>query len=137
MSSYLIIDEPQVKFSENLIVNPLMILFVSIIAPMFFNIPFLGKLWLPFLWLSFNGYILGSATFKKEILVVILGSATYMGMFFLAMYVSNYSALLKDPQVIWPYVRISLQAIFFITLYIGVFMQSKSFSIYEYVKESR
>lgn len=137
MSSYHIIDEPKIRFSDKFIVNPLIILFAAILVPLFWTLPFLGRLWMPLVWIIANGIMLGSSTFWKEILAMVVGAVLYVATIYGTSYIANSTNLFADPDVIWPYVRIFLQAIFFITLYVAIFMQQSSYSIFQYIKENR
>ncbi|MDZ7904263.1 MAG: hypothetical protein U5L01_17805 [Rheinheimera sp.] len=48
MTSYRIIDEPRLKKSQQLIVDPTLIFFAAMLVPMLVEIPLWGKFWLPF-----------------------------------------------------------------------------------------
>ena len=82
--TYQIIDEPQSRPAlEMIIINPLAILFAAMIVPLFWNPPLQGRLWMPFLWLAINSYALGSATFRKEMLSIVIGLALVVLILFL------------------------------------------------------
>ena len=135
MSVYQIIDEPKTRAQDFLICNPLLILLIGVFLPIFWNPPFNGRIWGPFLWLAVNGFLLGSPTFKKELGLAILAvvcwySVVYGFGFFIA-----FNSLMDQVDLIAPYVRILNQALFFLFLYLVVFLQSTPFSIYEYLKE--
>ncbi|WP_168204162.1 hypothetical protein [Aliikangiella coralliicola] len=134
MSSYQIVDEPKVRGTNALIFNPLIILFVSILTPLFWNPPLMGRFWMPMIWIIINGVLLGSHSLKKEILAIIIGAAVFFATLYGTAFISV-SSLFDDPDSTLPYLRIFLQAIFFSTLYVVVFMQSASYSIYEYIRE--
>ena len=134
MSVYHIIDEPQVKRSENLIVNPTIILLVAIFLPFFWMPPFMGRWWLPFLWLAFNGYFLGSPSLKKEILISIMGLVFMFCLttgFTYISYVEPYSQFKSLSQ----YAGIILNGTFFFILYLVVFKQNLPYELYNYMKE--
>jgi len=132
MDSYQIIDEPKSRGYENLILNPLVILFLGIVVPIFWQPPLFGRFWMPVVWLLANGYFLGSPTMLKEVLIGIVGCLCIAGSFLLLMY-------LHQEQELWrflvPYFKIFTQAILFFTLYLIVLAQSGPFSIHEYIKE--
>jgi len=137
MTSYHIIDEPKPKFSEKLVVNPVIILFAAILVPLFWNIPLAGKLWIPLVWVIANGIILGSSTLGKEILTIFLGSLFYLIVLFGTFFVITSTDYLQYQEVVKPYLHIFLQAIFFVTLYISIFMQTASYNIFDYIRENR
>ena len=135
-SGYIIVDEPKVRALAAFVLPPMVILFASIFLPIFWQPPAMGQYWLPLVWIFFNGYILGSSTLKKEILVGSLGllvmSAQFMGFLY-------YISLETHPfpvDVVGPYLRICLNATLFLTLYFVVFTQTTSFELYEYMKEN-
>lgn len=131
MSSYHIIDEPKPRLYENLIVNPIIILFVSIIVPLIWMPPMLGKYWIPLVWLVLNGYFLGSPTFWKEVFIAI-GGGVCMIAAFLFLGIMHQQGLSES---IMPYIFILLQAILFFTIYLIVFSQSAPYEIHEYVND--
>ncbi|MEY4588544.1 MAG: hypothetical protein RL497_620 [Pseudomonadota bacterium] len=134
MANYRIIDEPQVKMADRFIVNPTAILLAAIFIPIAVNIPFYGKFWLPFIWLIFNGYLLGSPSFWRECLYAMMGLCGVAGAFWAYGYGIKID-LINSPNSVAPYLRILVNAIYFIALYMTVFTQSVPFSIYEYVKQ--
>ncbi len=133
MSAYEIIDEPKVKKSEHLIVNPIMVLFVAIFLPLFWMPPYFGRWWLPLVWLTVNGYLLGSPSLIKEIMISIVGLLFVFGLLEGFIYISqiepfvNFNSL---PQ----YASITLNGAFFFILYLVVFKQSVPYGIYVYLK---
>lgn len=134
-SSYTIIDEPKARFWEHLIVNPLLILFVAILAPLFWTLPLMAKVWFPILWLGFNGYLLGSTTLAREIGLLLGGLTLYVVTFIGGVYLTNTGAVFEDPTVAYPYIRIILQAILYATLLLVIFKQSTSYALYQYIKQ--
>jgi hypothetical protein len=134
MQSYKIVDEPGAGRWQHIIVNPHGILLVAIMLPFFWRPPLMGQVWMPLLWVGLNGVFLGSPTLRREFAVIAGGVAMYVATLAAAVYVRNHGDL-AEPDRIWPYVRILLQAVFFITLYLVVFMQSAPYAIHEYVKE--
>ena len=134
MSSYRIIDEPRVKIAKRFIVNPVAILLAAMLVPLFVSIPLYGKFWLPFIWLIINGYLLGSPTFWRECVYSIVGVLAIAGVFIGFGY-SIKIALISSPDHLVPYLRVLVNTLYFIALYLVVFTQSVPFSIYEYVKQ--
>ena len=134
MTSYRIIDEPKVNMAQQLIVNPIAILLAAILVPIVVTIPFYGKFWLPFIWLMLNSYFLGSPTFWRECFYSILGVLAIAAAFIGFGYGIKIDAI-SSPNSLAPYIRVLVNAIYFITLYVVVFTQSVPFSIYEYVKQ--
>ncbi|GGY83344.1 hypothetical protein GCM10011613_30290 [Cellvibrio zantedeschiae] len=134
MSTYRIIDEPKVKIDQQLIVNPVVILFAAMLVPLFVTIPFHGKFWLPFIWLIMNAYFLGSPTFWREFCYSLIGLFAIAGVFIGFGYGIK-TEVITSPNKLAPYMRVLVNAIYFIALYLVVFTQSVPFSVYEYVKQ--
>lgn len=135
MSQYQIIDEPKVKPQQHLIVNPIIILLVGILMPLVWTPPFYGRVWIPLVWIVINGYLLGSPTFKSEVIIAILG-----GIFWFALPYSMVFILMTIGQhelvnVSVPYLRIANNGIFFLTLYLIVFRQSIPYELFCYFKD--
>lgn len=134
MTSYRIIDEPKVKMAQQLIVNPVAILLAAMLVPIFVSIPLYGKFWLPFIWLIVNGYLLGSPTFWRECFYSVFGILAIAGIFIGYGYGIK-TDVITSPNSLAPYMRVLVNALYFIALYLVVFTQSVPFSIYEYVKQ--
>lgn len=134
VTSYRIIDEPKVKMAQQLIVNPVAVLLAAILVPIAVNIPLYGKFWLPFVWLMLNSYFLGSPTFWRECFYSVFGMFAIAGIFIGYGYGIKIDAI-TSPNSLAPYVRVLVNAVYFIALYLVVFTQSVPFSIYEYVKQ--
>jgi len=132
-SNYTIIDEPKTKYLEHLIVSPVIILFAAMIVPMLIKIPYFGRWWLPFVWLTFNGIILGSPTIKKEIFYSIVGLLILIGAYLLLNYL--FQLQLQFRFSIFDYFVILMYGIFFLFLYLIVFLQDAPYQIYQYIKE--
>ena len=132
---YFIIDEPKVKFLEKAIVNPVIILFAAMIVPMFTHIPYFGRWWLPFVWLVFNGIILGSPTLKKEILYSVIGLVTLAALFYLVFYIIEQNFHFNFSVI--DYLLIIMYGIFFLFMYLVVFLQEAPYQIYQYIKEDK
>lgn len=129
-NNYAIIDEPKATALSYLVQNPLVILFASMIVPILISLPYLGRFWMPFIWLLINGYLLGSATWKKEWIISIAG---ILGMSLIIFG----SAYFREMEYIRPYLRIALNALLFLTLYFAVFTQSTSYELFEYMREDK
>lgn len=136
-SSYKIIDEPKVRGAEKLIVNPILILFASVIIPIFWNPPFLGRLWMPLVWLGVNGFLLGSPTFKKEILYLVGGAISQVGLFFLLGILVSNKVFTDNGEQLYPFYQIVSQGVLFFIMYVVVIIQSTPYDIYSYVKQQR
>lgn len=135
MNRYQIIDEPKPKKYARLIVDPLAILFVSIIVPAFWMPPFMGKFWIPIVWILANGYFMGSPTFKKEVLIAIIGGLSLIALAFLMGYILSTYHQPNIVESIGPYFRVLMQGTLFFTLYLIVFKQASPYAIHEYLKE--
>lgn len=133
--TYIIIDEPKVKFLEKAIVNPVIILFAAMIVPMFTKIPYFGRWWLPFVWLVFNGIILGSPTLKKEISYSVIGLLILTAFFYGIFYIVE-QQLQFDFSII-EYLFIFMYGLFFLFMYFVVFLQEAPYQIYQYIKEDK
>lgn len=133
-SSYHIIDEPKIRRWEHLIVNPVLIIFAGILVPIFWIPPLGGKFWMPLLWLCVNGYLLGSASFKKEVLFCVAGGlAIFASMVAFGFYVTQQGEA-ADIKQLAPYLRITLNGLLFTTLYLAAFTQSKAFNLFLYIR---
>lgn len=136
MTSYRIIDEPRLNKSQHLIVDPTLILFAAMLVPMLVNIPLYGKFWLPFLWLMLNSFFLGSPTFWRECVYSVLGICAIAGVY-LGYGYGIKTEVFASPKDVAPYVRVLLNAVYFISLYLVVFTQTGPFSIYQYVRQGQ
>lgn len=116
------------------IVNPMAILLAAMLVPIFVNIPLYGKFWVPFIWLILNGYFLGLPTFWRECCYAIGGVLAIVAAFAGFGYAIKIG-LISSPDSVAPYLRVLVNAIYFIALYLAVFTQSVPFSVYEYVKQ--
>ena len=132
-TGYHIVDEPNFGTHHKLIVNPLLILFVSIFLPIIWMPPFMGKFWMPFVWLIVNSYLLGSPTFWKECLLSIGSAVTLIAVLFVSLMVVKSNVGIEH---VGPYLRLGMQATLFLFLYLVVFMQMKPYSIYEYIQRN-
>ncbi|WP_157678255.1 hypothetical protein [Oleiphilus messinensis] len=135
MQTYQIIDEPKPRAYENLVTDPLAIFFVCMFVPFLWMPPLLGKYWIPPLWLLLNSFFMGSPTFKKEVLIVALGT---IGLF--ALFVGFGVLADRTDQELFteqfaPYLRVLAQAGFFFTLYLIVTKQAGPYEIHKYLKE--
>ena len=135
-SDYIIVDEPKARALAAFVLPPLVILLASILLPLFWQPPAMGKYWLPLVWIFFNGYVLGSSTLKKEFAVGFLGLLVMLAQFMGFLYYINLEAHPFPVDVVGPYLRICLNATLFLTLYFVVFTQTASFELYKYMKEN-
>ncbi len=133
MSQYSIIDEPKQHQLNALILSPVIILFASILVPMFITLPYLGRIWMPAVWLIFNSILLKSASRFKEISVSLLA----VFLWFLIVYGgSDFIYTYFEPgglKKAAPYLRICSQAAFYFCLMYVVALQSTSYALYEYM----
>ncbi len=134
MTNYHIIDEPNVKMAQHLIVNPIAIVLAAMLVPLFVSIPLYGKFWLPFIWLIINSYLLGSPTFWRECFYSIFGMLAIAGTFIGFGYGIK-TDIISSPTSLSPYLQVFVNALYLIGLYLVVFTQSVPFSIYQYVKQ--
>ena len=130
---YKVLDEPSPKRLGWLCVSPLLILFVSVLAPIFFSIPMMGRYWMPFAWLILNGFLMGSPTRWKEAIIGVSSVMVIAATFFAWAFFFNLESEFARSTV--PYLKIVIQALLFFSLYWVVFIQSKPYQIFEYVKE--
>lgn len=135
MSDYRIIDEPRPRFSTQLIVNPVAILFVAVFLPILFVPPYQGRLWIPFLWLVINGILLGSPTLKKEIILAVVGLCLTFYLPLLIYMLLAYINMADDWQFFLPYIQIARHAVFFFFLYLIINAQTVPYAIHQYLKE--
>ncbi len=135
MARYEIIDEPHAKpWGERLILDPAIILFAAIIIPLFLPLPLYGRFWIPMLWLVLNGYALGSSTFGKEIATLVVGAVVWLALLYGVSYLSATESLDLPSEAIGRYMRILLFGVYFLTLYVVVFRQSRSYELYKYIR---
>ena len=132
MSSYQIIDEPKPSVYQNLAVNPVVILFATLLIPIFINLPFYGRFWMPLVWIVLNGMFMGSPTKIKELVIAIVGVVIMVMLFFLTIHVAE--TYTEIGGKVFPYFRIIVQGVLFFTLYLIVFYQMTPYSIIEYIK---
>jgi hypothetical protein len=132
-NNYDIIDEPNLKPWSRFIVNPIIILFAAIIVPMFWSPPYLGRFWLPFVWLLINSWLLGSPTIKKEIFFIVIGLILMSGIFYGMYFVISNGIQFKFSFL--NYMGVLLNAVMFLFIYLVVFLQNQPYEIYEYFRE--
>ena len=135
MNTYHIVDEPKARFYTRFIVNPLVILFASIFLPLLISLPFYGQFWGPIIWILINGFLLGSPTFKHEVIIAAVGVIAFLSLPSLSLFLFTLFDATDTYSKAVPYLRTLSQAIFFMTLYLIVFKQSVSYSILSYLKE--
>lgn len=135
VANYSIIDEPKIKLGHRFIVNPTAILLAAMVLPIVFRkIPLFGEFWLPFVWLAFNGYWLGSPSFWRELFFAVCGLGAVAGVFFAFGYGIK-ADVISAPNTAAPYMRVLVNGIFFTALYCVALTQSAPYAIYEYVKQ--
>ena len=135
-SSYRVIDEPNVKsWGEHLIINPTFILFAAILVPLFVSLPWYGRFWMPLVWLTVNGVALGSATLRRELLVMWLGGLLLGIAFFGGIWAVQHYEIRTELAI--PYLRIGLFAGFFFILYFAVGYQQTSYQLFDYLRGER
>lgn len=132
MPSYSIIDEPKQNHLNGLILNPIIILFASILVPIFISLPYFGRIWIPAAWLILNSLLLQSATRWREIIVSILAVVGWFAIIYGSV-VLLYFFGSEDLKKTGPYIRIFSQAAFYFCLIYVVALQSTSYSLYEYI----
>ena len=118
------------------IVNPTGILLASMLVSIFIKLPLYGKFWMPFVWLIFNSYCLGSPTFWRELCLAIAGVFLVALAFFGFGYAIQ-TDIIPTPAHLARYFKVFVNALYFSAVYLIVFIQSTPFSVYEYVKEQR
>ena len=133
MSSYQVIDEPKPTIYDSFVVNPVVILFASLLIPLFIDLPAFGRYWMPLLWITVNSFLMGSPTKMKELMISLLGFIAFVALLAVMLYLLNTNVELSS--FVTPYFRIGSQAIVFFTLYLIVYYQSTPYLILEYVKE--
>ncbi len=135
-SSYTIIDEPRAKAQDKLITHPVVILLVAMILPLFWNPPYLGRFWMPFVWLIMNGYLLGSPTLKKEVVYSLIGLALLIAIpFAVSLLFSLQLTWFPSAEFILPYMQIMMSAVFFLFLFLVVNTQAVPYEIFSYIQE--
>ena len=111
VANYSIIDEPKIKLGHRFIVNPTGILLAAMVLPIVFrNIPLFGEFWLPFVWLAFNGYWLGSPSFGVSCFCS-LWAGCCGGVFFAFGYGIK-ADVITAPNTAAPYMRVLVNGIF-------------------------
>lgn len=119
MQGYRILDEPRPGPQAHLSVNPFWIL-LSVM---------MGGAWLAWPWFVFNSFAIGSATRKKELVLVVLGvagsAALYLGVMALV------TASVVDER------SVAYAALVVVTWKLGItyalhVLQGRSFQLYEY-----
>ena len=111
----------------------MVILFAALLIPIFIDLPAFGRYWMPLAWITLNGFLMGSPTKVKELIIAVLGAIAFIALLSGMLYLSGTNEELS--KFLAPYFRIGSQAILFFTLYLIVFYQSTPYSIFEYVQE--
>ncbi len=138
MGKYRIVDEPRVKpWAENLIVDPFIVLFVAIFLPIFWDPPFMGRFWMPLVWLLINGFALGSSTLAKEVIYSVAGLSAGVLMVGAVSVMVAQGIITVPTEQLTPFVRLALFGLFLFTLYSVVMRQSTSYQLFQYTQGSR
>ncbi|WP_016954529.1 hypothetical protein [Catenovulum agarivorans] len=130
---YTIADEPKPKKLSYLVQNPTMIIFASILIPIFWTPPFAGRLWMPLVWIVINGYLLGSISFKKE-LGIAIGAVFAMFCSFFALGALIQLDNFYTSEQMRPYFQLFLNGILFFSLYWISSKQEQSYSLFQYAQ---
>lgn len=122
--TYQIIDEPKTKAANYLIVPPYLILLAAIFLPLY-----IGPLWL-----IINGYLLGSPTFKKELLIIMFGTlvmtAAFLGFGHLVQTLGE-----EQMAPFASYFKILSRGLYFFLMYWVIALQNAPYELYSYIKE--
>ncbi|WP_087023202.1 hypothetical protein [Thaumasiovibrio subtropicus] len=133
---YHIIDEPKATKWDFLVMNPMVIIFATMIVPIIWAPPFAGRYWVPLVWICVNGYIMGSATFKREVVTCLVGCLALLAVFIGFAQIPH--EVIENTTIGWfNYLRLALNTILFLTLLLAAFSQMKSFSLFQYIGEGR
>ena len=89
MNSYQVIDEPKPTVYDNFIVNPVVILFAALLIPIFIDLPAFGRYWMPLAWITLNGFLMGSPTKVKELIIAVLGAIAFIALLSGMLYLSG------------------------------------------------
>lgn len=134
--TYQIVDEPKPSRWAKFIINPVAILLVSILLPIMWSPPWAGRYWMPLVWLVVNGLLLGSASWRKELIYSVVGGAAMLVCVYGSLfYFQNYQP--QHLQQAIPYIRIALNGVMFLSLYLVVFTQATSYNLYHYIHRER
>ena len=123
--TYQIIDEPKQRKADYLIVPPILILLASIFLP-YYIAP---------IWLLVNSYLLGSPTFRRELIIIIVGSLL------LAVFALGSVYLLQQQgeellERFSPYIRLTSRAGYFFMLYWVIALQNAPYELFNYIREA-
>ncbi len=132
--SYQILDEPKPGKQANLVVDPTGILLASIVIPLLWTPPMYGRFWIPFLWLIANSWFMGSPTFRKELFTSIFSLVLLALIPFISIALLGALQMDEHLQAAAPYVRITMNAFFFFSLYYVVAMQASAYAIFSYLR---
>jgi hypothetical protein len=118
-SSYAIIDEPRPGTLQKWVVNPLW---------PFFALMFAGS-WLALPWFAFNGFAMGSASRRRELLVALLATPLKLALFLFLMMVHMKSGL---PESALRYFLVGVTVLKLGMGYWLLNLQQPAFSLYQY-----
>jgi hypothetical protein len=94
-----------------------------------------GRFWIPLIWLLVNGYALGSASLRREIVTILVGVLAWLALYFGVAFTLASGIVAIPAQAVAPYLRLLLFGVFFLTLYLVVFRQSTSYQLFKYSRE--
>ncbi len=135
MARYQIIDEPRSKpWGENLVIDPIFILLAAMLVPLVWNPPAFGRFWSPCIWLIVNGYALGSSTLGREIAYIALGTIGWFAIVPITRAIMATGVITLPARDVYDYIVIIQFGIFFLTLYLVVFEQSRSYHLFKYIR---
>ncbi len=118
-SPYAIIDEPRPGTLQKWVVNPLW---------PFFALMFAGS-WLALPWFAFNGMAMGSASRRRELLVVLLTTPLKLGLFIFLLMLHRKTGL---PEGALRYFLLSVTVLKLGMGYWLLNLQQPAFSLYQY-----
>lgn len=118
-NTYAIIDEPRPGALQQWVVNPLW---------PFFALMFAGS-WLALPWFAFNAVAMGSATRRRELLVVLLATPLKLGLFFFLMMLHQKTGL---PEEALRYLLLGLTVLKLGLGYWLFNLQQPAFGLYQY-----
>lgn len=121
---YRIIDEPRATTASHLVVDPFWVFLGGL----------LGGMWLAWPWYAFNGLAMGSATRRRE-LVLVVGSLLGALVLALAVVLLHRTGNLAGPHV--KYVVVALQGYKLVFLYFLHRTQARSYELFEHFGGAR
>jgi len=133
-SAYTIVDEGQRSRFSSLAIEPLIILFLSMLVPAAYK-P------LVLVWLLANAWFLGDASRWKQLRLVAL---VVVGVVLSILGLGSYMANMLDAQTataiagdVQPYVRLAIYGLFFWLLYRLTTYQAMPYALHEFLNQNR